>query len=67
MRPVMSREEMQQGLSQGRTLIQEEWSTPDEKRWVDELEQEGICRTTPWEYKDTFQCERRLIYGIRKI
>jgi hypothetical protein len=63
---TMTKEEMTEGLAQGRSLIQEEWSHPQEIAWVDELIAEGKATATPWEYKDNFQCERRRITGIRK-
>lgn len=59
----ITKEEMEKGLALGRTLIQEEWSNPQEIIWVDELIAEGKARATPWEYKDNFQCERRRISG----
>lgn len=62
----MTKEEMIEGLKIGRTLIQEEWSSPDEIRAVDELIAEGKCVSTPWEYMDNFQCERRRVTGVRQ-
>lgn len=62
----MTKAEMLEGLEQGRTLIQEEWSHEKEIQWIDELIKEGKATSTPWEYKDNFQCERRRITGIRK-
>lgn len=58
----MDIEEMRRGLAAGRTLIQEEWSTPEEIQAVDQLIAEGFAEASPWEYKDNFQCERRRVY-----
>ncbi len=58
----MTEEEMRQGLAAGRTLIQEEWSTPEEIAIVDKLISEGFAEASPWEYKDNFQCEHRRVY-----
>lgn len=60
----MTKEEMEKGFAQGRTLTQEEWAHPHEIKWVDELIVEGKATATPWEYKDGFQCERRRVTGI---
>lgn len=60
----MTKEEMAQGFSQGRTLVQEEWAHPQEIEWVNELIDEGKATATPWEYKAGFQCERRRIKGL---
>lgn len=62
----MTKDEMRDGLRNGKRLTQEEWSTPAEIRAVDELVAEGIAQATPWEYSDTFQCERRFVTGISK-
>lgn len=61
----MTKEEMRAGLATGRTLIQEEWADPEEIIAVDELVAEGAATATPWEYKDTFQCKRRRVSGMR--
>lgn len=61
--PKMTKGEMAEGLARGRTLIQEEWASPQEIKWVDELITEGKAKATPWEYKDSFQCERRRVTG----
>lgn len=61
----MSKEEMERGFAQGRTLIQEEWAHPDEIKWADELIAAGKATASAWQYKDEFQCERRLITGVR--
>jgi len=61
----MTKEEMIAGFIQGRTLTQEEWAHPLEKQWVNELIAEGKAIATPWEYKDNFQCERRVIKGVK--
>lgn len=57
----MTKEEIRGGLARGRTLIQEEWAHSSEIQWVDELISEGAAISTPWEYKDNFQCEQRRI------
>lgn len=57
----MDKAEMTKGLLAGRRLVQEEWSLPDEIKAVDELVAEGIAQATPWEYRDGFQCERRVV------
>ena len=62
----ISKEEMLAGFAHGRTLIQEEWSHPNEIKKVDECIAEGAATATPWEYKDGFQCERRVITGVKK-
>lgn len=62
----MTKAEMQEGLAAGRILIQEEWSHPLEKQWIEELIKEGMAAATPWQYKDNFQYEMRRITGIRK-
>lgn len=59
----MTKDEMAKGLASGRSLTQEEWATPDEIQAVDELGAEGLATVGPWEYKDGFQCERRIITG----
>jgi hypothetical protein len=61
---MMTKEEMIAGLSIGRALIQEEWSEAAEIRWIDELVAEGKATATPWEYRDSYQCEMRRITGI---
>jgi len=62
----MTKEEMERGLAQGRTLTQEEWAHPDEIKWLDELIAEGkAIVTAPWEYKGNFQCARRRATGVR--
>lgn len=62
----MTKEEMRKGFAQGCRLIQEEWCAPEEKVWVDELVAEGLATATPFEYHDNFQCERRIITGVRR-
>lgn len=57
----MTKDEMRQGLMQGRRLVQEEWSKPEEIQAVDELIAEGAAQATPWEYRDGFQCNRRIV------
>jgi hypothetical protein len=61
----ITKQQMQAGLAQGRTLIQEEWAHPDEIRWVDELIAEGRATASAWEWRDGFQCERRRITGVK--
>lgn len=62
---TMTRDEIERGLAAGRRLIQEEWAHPQEIAWVDELVAEGKATATEWEYRDGFQCERRVIRGRR--
>lgn len=62
----MTKEEMERGIAQGRTLIQEEWANPQEIEWVDELIADGKATATPWAYKDEFQCKMRKITGIKR-
>lgn len=62
----MTYEEMKKGFAQGRTLIQEEWSAPEEIEAVSRLIEEGLAISTPWEYKDNFQCSRRRVTGIKQ-
>jgi hypothetical protein len=63
----MTKEEMEIGLAMGRTLIQEEWADKNEIEFVDELIAKGKVKSTPWEYKDNFQCERRRITARAKL
>lgn len=63
----MTKEVMRDGLAQGRKLVQEEWAHPSEIKWVDELIAEGAAQAPPWEYKDGFQCERRLVSRVPPI
>lgn len=58
---TMTKPEIEQGLAAGRTLIQEEWAHPQERAWIEELTAEGKAVATPWEYRDSFQCERRRV------
>jgi len=60
----MTKEEMRDGFSRGRTLIQEEWAHPSEIKWADELIAEGAATATDWQYKDGFQCVMRRVTGI---
>lgn len=61
----MTKDEMRAGFSKGRTLVQEEWSSPEEIKAVDELIAEGVAEVVaPWEYLDNFQCERRKVRGV---
>ena len=57
----LTKDEMRKGLATGRSLIQEEWAAASEIVAVDELVLEGFATATPWEYKDGFQCERRVV------
>lgn len=61
----MTKDEIAEGLARGRRLIQEEWADPAEIAAVDELVAEGKATATPWEWSDGFQCERRLVEGVR--
>ena len=54
---------MELGLSRGRRLIQEEWADQAEIAAVNELVSVGKALAGPWEYKDGFQCERRVVTG----
>jgi hypothetical protein len=56
--------EMAIGLAKGRTLVQEEWSSADEIRAVNELVEEGKATVTDWKWKDGFQCDVRFVRGI---
>lgn len=63
----MTKEEMERGFSQGRTLTQEEWAHPQEIAWLDELIAEGKAAVVaPWEYRDGFQGQRRRVSGVRR-
>ena len=64
-RPCMPKAEMEKGLAEGFSLIQEEYCNPAEIRFVDELICEGKATATDWKYKDNFQCEMRHVYGIK--
>lgn len=57
----MTRQEMITGLAAGRRLIQEEWADGSEINAVDQLVAEGKAQDTPWQWKDNFQCMRRII------
>lgn len=59
----MTKEEMRAGFLAGRRLIQEEWSTDDEIRFVDQLVAEGVATATPWAYRDNYQCAVRSVTG----
>jgi len=55
----MTKEQMREGFARGKTLVQEEWSNALEIKWVDELIAEGVAAVSaPWEYLDSYQCER---------
>lgn len=62
----MTKDEMEKGLAAGRRLTQEEWADPTEIRAVDELIAEGKASATDWEYRDGFQCERRIITALQE-
>lgn len=57
----MTKDEMIIGLAAGRRLIQEEWADGSEIDAVDQLVAEGKAKVTPWQWKDNFQCMRRVI------
>lgn len=57
----MTKDERARGLAAGRRLVQEEWADRAEIIAVDELVSEGKASATPWEYRDGFQCERRIV------
>lgn len=59
----MTKEEMATGLAAGRRLIQEEWADAEEIQAVDELVAEGQATATAWEWRDGFQCKRRIVTG----
>lgn len=59
----MTKQEMQSGLAAGRRLIQEEWADGSEIKAVDELVAEGHAVATPWQWRDGFQCMRRIVSG----
>lgn len=62
----MTKEEMALGFARGRTLTQEEWSHPNEIKWVDELVAEGKATISrPWGYHNNFQCSSRKITGVK--
>lgn len=63
----MTREEMERGFAAGSELIQEEWAHPQEIAWVSEfIEQGKAVVVAPWEYRAGFQCERRIVRGVRQ-
>lgn len=57
----MTKDEMAKGLAAGRRLIQEEWADGSEIDAVDQLIAEGKAAASPWQWKDNFQCMRRII------
>ncbi|GLQ09214.1 hypothetical protein GCM10007913_11460 [Devosia yakushimensis] len=57
----MTKAEMAAGLADGRTLIQEEWADFAEIQAINELVAEGLASATRWEWKASYQCERRVI------
>lgn len=63
----MTKDEILEGLRAGRTLIQEEWSTYAEIEAVNQLVLEGYASATRWEWKSSFQCERRVITPGPKV
>lgn len=60
----MTKDEMIIGLAAGRRLIQEEWADGSEIDAVDQLVSEGKAQASPWQWKDNFQCMRRVISGV---
>lgn len=62
----MTYEEMKEGFAQGRTLIQEEWSSPEEHEAIERLIKEGLATSTSWEYKYNFQCSIRRVTGVKQ-
>lgn len=64
---TMTRDGLDRGFAEGRSLTQEEWAHPLEAQWIDELIAEGKAEVTDdWRYLDGFQCERRRVKGVRK-
>ena len=61
----MQKAEMAAGFAKGKSLIQEEWAHPSEKKWIDELIAEGKATAAAWEYRDNFQCSMRRVTGIK--
>jgi hypothetical protein len=60
----MTKDEMKAGFARGCSLNQEEWSTPEEIKAVDELVAEGFAEVIkPWGYNDNFQCSYRKVRG----
>ncbi|SFV31226.1 hypothetical protein SAMN05216456_1274 [Devosia crocina] len=57
----MTKEQILDGLIAGRTLIQEEWAIYAEIQAVDELVAENKATATRWEWRPSYQCERRVI------
>jgi len=66
---TMTKEELAEGFSKGRTLVQEEWHIrhyPEEHQAIEELIAEGKAEVfADWRWRDNFQCEVRLIRGAR--
>lgn len=63
----LTKEDMREGFSRGRTLTQEEWANPQEIKWLDELIAEGSAATSrEWGYHDNFQCSFRKVTGVKK-
>lgn len=61
-REKMPIEMMREGIAAGRTLIQEEWSHPDDIENVDKLIAEGFAKEEDgWRWHHGYQCERRRI------
>jgi hypothetical protein len=61
----MTKDQMREGFARGKTLVQEEWANSLEIKWLDELIAEGVATlSAPWDYKDTYQCERRRVTGV---
>jgi hypothetical protein len=55
---------MERGFAQGRRLMQEEWSSRQEIKDVDDLIAGGNADVVrPWGYHDNFQCSFRGVRG----
>lgn len=53
------------GFAIGRQLTQEEWAEKSTIIFVDQMIAEGKAVViADWEWKDNFQCERRLVKGV---
>ncbi len=63
----LTKDDMREGFSRGRTLTQEEWANPQEIKWLDELVAEGCAVVSKeWGYHDNFQCSFRKVTGVKK-
>lgn len=61
----MTKEEMKEGFSQGRRLVQECWASPDEIKAVDELLSDKLCTTDGWKYIDEYEGRARILIGVK--